>query len=134
MTMSTAGVSVVLANIPFRFRGLDTLGVIMFILALVIFTISCLCIAIRFCRFRHTLRLSLLHPTESLFVAAGLLSIGTLILAIQTHGGEPFHAAVWFTAAMRVCFWAYCAVALVFTVLIHMIMYHFTPFDGVSTH
>jgi tellurite resistance protein TehA-like permease len=123
MTMSTGGVSVVLANIPFRSQELYALGVMLFILTLVIFIISCICISIRFLRFRHTLKLSMLHPTESLFVAAGLLSIGTIIIASQTHGGPKLGDTTWFAVAMRVCFWVYSSVALVFTVLIHMMMY-----------
>ena len=122
MTMSTAGMSNVLQKIPFRFRGLYTLGVAMYILALAMFVVSCVCITIRFIRFKHTLLRSLLHPSESLFVAAWFLSVATLLIGAQGHAAPKIGMDQLFNTSMRVCYWVYCAAAMVFTVSIHLVM------------
>jgi tellurite resistance protein TehA-like permease len=123
--MSTGGVAVVLSKVPFRFHGLYELGVTLFILTLLSFVINTICITIRFLRFRHTFMLSLLHPTESLFLSAGLLSIATIIIGCQSYGLPK--TGNWFAGAMLACFWTYCGVTLVWTVALHVLM--FGPLD-----
>lgn len=118
--MSTGGLAVVLARAPLRFRGLDTIGLVIYVLNLVFFVVNCAAITIRFWHYRWTLKASLLHPTESLFVSAMLLSLATIIIGAQNYGKNKEWG--WFTAMMRTLFWSYCACALIMTVGLHITM------------
>ncbi|CCX05753.1 Similar to Malic acid transport protein; acc. no. P50537 [Pyronema omphalodes CBS 100304] len=121
ITMSTGGVAVVISKIPFRFRGLDEIGAVFFLLTLISFLLNSVCISIRFFRYRYTFVMTLLHPTESLFVSAGLLSVGTIIIGCQAYGAPK--TGDWFSVAMRACFWTYCGATLVWTVGLHIVIW-----------
>lgn len=118
--MSTGGLAVVLARVPLRFRGLNTIGLIIYVLNLAFFVINCAAITTRFWHYRWTLKASLWHPTESLFVSAMLLSLATIIIGAQEYGENS--EGEWFTVMMRVLFWSYCACALIMTVGLHITM------------
>ncbi|KAA8913495.1 voltage-dependent anion channel-domain-containing protein [Sphaerosporella brunnea] len=97
--MSIGGASQVLIHIPFRFKGQYTLGATLYFLSLAVFTLSCICITLRFCRFRHTFLLSLRRPTESLPGVRRGNAAGRGVIRGRN---------------------VYCLTALLFTVLIHM--------------
>lgn len=121
--MSTGGLAVVLSRIPLRFPGLHTLGVVVYMLNLVLFTANCIGIVVRFSRFPWTLKNSFLHPTESLFVSTILLSVATIIIGAADYGSDK--TGQWLNVLLRVLFWGYCAVALLETVALHIVMYDF---------
>ncbi|RDW84511.1 hypothetical protein BP6252_02101 [Coleophoma cylindrospora] len=114
LTMSTGGIALVIAQTPHRFQGLTTIGIIFFILDLVMFATVTLALAARFILFPASLRVSLRHPVESLFVPCFLLSIATTLSNIQSYGVP--HAGVWLTDILRVLFWIYCAVTFLVSV------------------
>lgn len=128
--MSTGNLSIVLALVPFRFRGLDEIGFAFYIFDIFIVVVFALAISYRFLKFRWTLKASFLHPTESLYVAAGLLSLATLVVGAREYGtkmgrhigANGLDREPWFAEMLRWCFWVYSALALAFTVAIHMTM------------
>ena len=66
--MSTGGITLLLAVNPHRFRGLTTIGTIVFLIDLVVFlTLTTLLLA-RFLMYPGTFTRSANHPTESLFM------------------------------------------------------------------
>ncbi|KAK3691120.1 hypothetical protein LTR37_018873 [Vermiconidia calcicola] len=72
--LSTGGIALLLAATPHRFIGLDTIGAIFSILALVVFVLWIAAIMYRFVTNSGTLKQSLMHPTEALFVPTFLIS------------------------------------------------------------
>lgn len=66
--MSTGGIALLLAVTPHRFRGLTTIGTVVFVFDLVIFLILTVAILARFVMFPGTFINSIYHPTESLFI------------------------------------------------------------------
>jgi len=72
--LSTGGISLLLAATPHRFPGLDTIGKIFFVFDLVVFVGAIVLISLRFAVHRGTLRESLAHPTEALFLPTMLIS------------------------------------------------------------
>lgn len=83
LPLSTGGVALVLSATPHRFDGLNTIGKIFFIFALVIFIISVTAITLRFVLFPGTFKQSLVHPTEALFTPTFLLSCMSFDLIFQ---------------------------------------------------
>ncbi|KAL9597338.1 MAG: hypothetical protein Q9219_005204 [cf. Caloplaca sp. 3 TL-2023] len=70
MTMATGGIANVLYTVPFRFRGLDTIGVIFFLFNMALFVLNVSMISLRFYTFPETFRASYMHPSERLFLPA----------------------------------------------------------------
>ncbi|KAL1606958.1 hypothetical protein SLS59_002657 [Nothophoma quercina] len=74
LTMATGGIANVLYAVPFRFHGLYALGVIFFLLNLALFLFNVTMISCRFYFYPRTFRASFLHPTESLFIPAAIMT------------------------------------------------------------
>lgn len=130
MTMATGGVANVLygqasydvaserANcyhrysIPsnLRFDSLYALGCTFFLLNITLFIFNVIMITIRFYLHPSTFRQSFLHPTESLFIPAAIISFGTILLNITQYGAD--YTGDWLNHAVVPLFWMYCAMAV----------------------
>jgi C4-dicarboxylate transporter/malic acid transport protein len=110
-TMSTGGIALLIVQTPHRFNGLDTIGLVVFVFDLVLFTSFCAAICARFVLFRGTLKASLSHPTESLFFPTFWISISNVLSNIQAYGVP--HCGPWLPATLRVFFWLYLACTFV---------------------
>ncbi|WPH02860.1 Hypothetical protein R9X50_00572800 [Acrodontium crateriforme] len=123
MTMATGGVANVLSSVPYRFNGLYAIGCIFFLLNIALFLMNCVMISLRFYYYPSTFRASILHPTESLFVPAALISFGTILLNVSEYGVMTGKAGPWLEHAMIVLFWTYCALAVLFSCGIYLVMW-----------
>src|SRR5882757_2823128 len=110
--MATGAVALLLSPHiqPHFFRGLDTIGKVVFIYAIVIFCSVSVAITYRFIKYPGTFKRSLTHPTESLFVGAALLSSASLIGSIGYYGADS--CGPWLDVVYRVLFWIYFAAAI----------------------
>lgn len=72
LTMSTGGIALLLAVTPHTFRGLITIGTIVFILDLFLFVLISALLLARFILFPGTFVQSVYHPTESLFIPVSI--------------------------------------------------------------
>ena len=84
--MATGGVANVLHKVPYRFSGLYAIGCIFFILNIGLFLFNVAMISCRFRLYPSTFTASITHPTESLFVPASLISLGTILITITEYG------------------------------------------------
>jgi tellurite resistance protein TehA-like permease len=110
-TMSTGALAVVLGNTPYQFNGLQTIGKIVFILDLVLFTLFNLCMFTRFILVPRKLLGSLHHPVEGLFFGTYWVSVALILNCTYIYG----HNAVgsWLTKALEITYWMYCAAAFI---------------------
>ena len=95
---------------PYRFAGLDTIGTIFFLFNLCLFITNIFCITVRFVVWPETLRASLTHPTESLFMPSAVVSLGTVLLNISQYGLG--NVGFWLNNAVVVLFWFYVIFAI----------------------
>ncbi|KAI9699926.1 MAG: hypothetical protein M1820_006988 [Bogoriella megaspora] len=123
MTMATGGLANVIYSVPFRFRGLYTIGLLFFLLNLVLFIFNCVMISFRFWYYPATFKTSFLHPTESLFIPAFVISIGTIIINITEYGLEGHKTGQWLHTTMTVMYWIFCAIAVGFSAGIYLILW-----------
>ena len=79
-------------------------------------------ITIRFRLYPSTLAASIRHPTESLFVPAAVISLGTMLLNITQYGSTSGRIGPWLESVMVVMFWIYCGMALLFTCGIYLVV------------
>lgn len=125
MTMATGGVANVLYSVPapFRFNGLYAIGCIFFLLNIVLFLTNIVMISMRFYLYRETFKDSFLHPTESLFTPAIIISLGTILLNITQYGVYENGIGKWLESTMIVLFWIYAGLAFVFSSGIYLTLW-----------
>ena len=121
--MATGGVANVLFAVPYRFSGLYAIGCIFFLLNIALFLMNITLICTRFYYYPATFKASIVHPTESLFIPAALISFGTILLNISEYGLKEGKAGPWLDPAMIVLFWIYCAFAVLFSCGIYLVMW-----------
>lgn len=92
------------------------------ILNFVMFIANCTMISLRFYYWPRTFKASFLHPTESLFVPAFAISIGTILLNICQYGLHPGKTGPWLVSTMVVFFWIYVAFAFLFSTGMYLLM------------
>ncbi|CEI62202.1 hypothetical protein FVEN_g10299 [Fusarium venenatum] len=114
LPMSTGGLSLLLYAQPHQFTGLRTIGLVMYIINLIIFTSVSVAMASRFLLHQGTFVKSLTHPREGFFVPTCLLSMATLITSTDRYAIAKDNAnLVW---AVQASFWGYLIVALVLAI------------------
>ncbi|KAK1573857.1 C4-dicarboxylate transporter/malic acid transporter [Colletotrichum navitas] len=118
LTMSTGGIALLLGATPHRFRGLDTIGIVVFVLDVVLIFLITAALCLRFSMFRKTPAMVITNPSEFLFIPTFFLSIAAALSNIQ-HYAVP-KCGPWLIVTLRVCFWLY----LVLTFLLSVGMYH----------
>ncbi|KGO64156.1 C4-dicarboxylate transporter/malic acid transport protein [Penicillium expansum] len=104
LTMATGGLANVLYQVPFRFKGLDTIGVVVFLINIALYLIIWALLLIRFYHYPYTFKASFKHPTESLFVPASIVSFGTILINVSQYG--PENTAVMFSAGVYLLLWS----------------------------
>ena len=125
LTMATGGIANVLYSVPFRFRGLYAIGCIFFILNIVFFLFNCIMISFRFYFYPRTFKASFLHPTESLFIPAAVVSFGIILINVSQYGVHHSGLGNWLEKIMIVLFWMDCGLAVCFSVGIYLLMWVF---------
>ncbi|KAK5097341.1 hypothetical protein LTR24_002210 [Lithohypha guttulata] len=109
-TMSTGAVAVCITQTPNRFPGLDTIGVIFYIVDLVLFVTFLAAITTRFIMIPKKFIASLHHPVEGLFFGSFWVSVALILNGMQAYGVP--HTGPWLIKALEVMYWIYCAVVL----------------------
>jgi tellurite resistance protein TehA-like permease len=88
---------------------------------MVLFVFNVSMISLRFYLFPETFRASFVHPTESLFIPAAVISLGTILINISQYGVGT-KTGGWLDATMVIMFWIYCALAVCLSSGIYLIM------------
>lgn len=122
VNMSTGAMASVLAQQPYTFNGLTTIGSIFYLIDLVTFCVFTLLIAGRFVRKPRAFVTSLHHPSESFFFGSYWVSIALLINGMHAYGVP--HCGEWLIHTLRVIFWVYYGCALVVAVFQYQVIFH----------
>jgi C4-dicarboxylate transporter/malic acid transport protein len=122
-SMSTGGIAVLLKVTPHRFQGLDTIGLVIFIFDLLLFSSICVTITARFILCKGTFVRSLRHPTESLFIPTFFLAIGIIIVEMTYYA----HIGDWLTTVLQVLFWIYFVVTFCLAVIQYVTLFTGKP-------
>ncbi|KAF3387134.1 Malic acid transport protein [Penicillium rolfsii] len=121
LTMATGGLANVLYEVPYRFRGLDTIGTVVFLINIVLYLFIWALLLTRFYHYPYTFKTSFLHPTESLFVPACVVSFGTILINISQYG--PGNTGPWLMEAVGILFWIDAALAVIFSAGIYLVLW-----------
>ncbi|KAI0142520.1 voltage-dependent anion channel [Hypoxylon sp. NC0597] len=115
-TQSTGGIAILLSTTPHQFHGLQTAGVVVFIMNLILFLIFCAMMLTRFILHPHMLKRSFTTPPELFFFGSFWLSIATNIICMERFGVP--HTGSWLVVVLRILFWIYAAATLIYTTVI----------------
>ncbi|KAF5862794.1 hypothetical protein ETB97_011142 [Aspergillus alliaceus] len=121
LTMATGGIANVLYTIPYRFRGLQTIGIIFFLFNIVLYATIWSLLAMRFYLYPYTFKASFLHPTESLFFPASVVSFGTILINVSQYG--PDNTGPWLARAVEILFWIDACLAIIFSAGIYLLLW-----------
>ncbi|KAJ6018050.1 hypothetical protein N7451_001429 [Penicillium sp. IBT 35674x] len=121
LTMATGGLANVLYEVPYRFRGLETIGIIVFLFNIFLYLVVWALLLARFYFYPYTFKASFLHPTESLFIPASMVSFGTILINVSQYGPEK--AGPWLLEAVGILFWIDCILAVLFSAGIYLILW-----------
>lgn len=108
--------------VPYRFPGLFAIGCFFFLFNIALFLFNVTMISLRFYHYPSTFLHSILHPTESLFIPASVISIGTILMNISQYGLTEGMAGNWLLSTMVVMFWLYCGLAVLFSCGIYLVL------------
>ena len=86
-----------------------------------LFAFNVTMISLRFYFYPRTFKASFLHPTESLFIPAAVISFGTILINITQYGVDT--TGYWLERTMAVMYWLDCGLAVCFSIGIYLIMY-----------
>ncbi|KAL4802928.1 voltage-dependent anion channel [Aspergillus unguis] len=114
LTMSTGGLALLISNQPFQFKGLQDIGLAVYIIDLIFFAFCCSCMTLRFIIHGGLLD-SLRHDREGFFFPTFWLSVATIISGLYKFFGEDAEES--FQLALEVLFWIYCACTLILAVV-----------------
>ncbi|KAI3326282.1 voltage-dependent anion channel [Xylariaceae sp. AK1471] len=123
LPMATGGLALLLAEETqgFTFRGLQTIGKFVYILDLVIFTLVVSAITYRFIKWPGTLKKSIVHPTEGLFLGASTLSLASIIAGTARYGIPS--CGPWLVVVDRILFWIYFVVTFTIAVAQYSLLF-----------
>ncbi|KAI0526020.1 voltage-dependent anion channel [Xylaria bambusicola] len=120
-TQSTGVVAIMLSETPHQFHGLQTIGAIIFIFNIVLFLCFCAVMLTRFIMHPHMLKKSVTTPPECFFIGSFWLSMATVIMCMQRFGVP--HTGTWLVVAIRVLFWMYAAITLIYATAMFATLY-----------
>ncbi|KAH6722727.1 voltage-dependent anion channel-domain-containing protein [Leptodontidium sp. MPI-SDFR-AT-0119] len=121
MNMATGGIANVINGIPYKSEWLRIIGVILFLSNIVLFLINCVFISIKFKIRPGSFTASFTSSSESLFIPASVVSLGTILINMCQYG-IPY-TGPWFQTVMQVCFWAYVSLSVIASSGIYLIIW-----------
>lgn len=106
---------------PHTFRGLITIGKIVYIFDITMFLTIISLISYRFTHYPGTLVASITHPSESIFYATSWLSLNSIISCMGKYGVPS--AGDWLVKVYQVLFWIYFALTFVSAVFHYYLLF-----------
>lgn len=105
LIMSTGGLSLLIFAQPFQFPGLRQIGLVVYIITLILFTLVTGCLATRFFLYSGQFKASITHEREGFFFPTFFLTLATLITSTYRYAVPPGDTHLnW---GIQVAFWSY---------------------------
>ncbi|KAI0400643.1 voltage-dependent anion channel [Xylaria palmicola] len=131
-TQSTGGIAILLSESPRQFHGLQTAGVAMFILNMALFVLLSSAMTARLILHPRMFRRSLANAPETFYISTFWVSIETCIICMQRFGVA--RTGPWLIIALRVLFWIYAGVTLMFSTVTWIVLTAKSPIKSKQLH
>ena len=119
--LAALGLSLVLANLPFRFHGLTAIGKSIYIYGVVQFCILTVFVTLRMVTKRGVFRRSIVKDSEAYFLSTVLMSFSALLQGAHSYAKPAAGSAL--SNCLWVWFWIYAAVAYCFALLMYCLLF-----------
>ncbi|KAF2637010.1 hypothetical protein P280DRAFT_552465 [Massarina eburnea CBS 473.64] len=129
-TMSTGGLALVLALTPHQFRGLYTIGVIVYLFNIGLFLTLCTCMTLRYIFSPQHFKRSFLHPPEAFFFGSFWLSVCVILSGTQIYGVTYGPCGEWLKTTLRILYYIYAALSLINSIQQYWVFITWTPFHS----
>ena len=120
-SMATGSLAVMIYQTPYQFRGLVTIGTVVFIVDLVFFLLFCALIIARFLIVPKAFISSLRHPVEAFYIGTFWVSISLILQNISQYGSAV--CGPWLQKALQVCFWLYTGSVILVAVFQYYVLF-----------
>ncbi|KAK7545149.1 voltage-dependent anion channel-domain-containing protein [Phyllosticta citribraziliensis] len=122
-TMSTGGIAILVSPRiqPHTFRGLETIGKVLFIWDLFLIAVITALITFRFIRYPGTFTNSIKRPPETIFFSAFFLTLSNVLSCMIHYAAAS--CGPWILDAFRICFWIYFVLTFCSAVGHYMILF-----------
>ncbi|KAF5006117.1 hypothetical protein FDECE_7489 [Fusarium decemcellulare] len=121
MTMSTGGVANVIHSLKWDFPWIRGIGIFFFLLNIILFTIHCILLSVRFHLRPGSFTHSFTDQFESLFISAFVVSIAVIMINTCQYGIP--NTGVWLLRTMELMFWIYAALSVSVSALLYLILW-----------
>lgn len=119
--MSTGMVGILLATLPYQFRGLHYIAVAVFVLTLAMFLLFSVISIVRYCIWPRKLVETFQHPTQSLTMAFVPIAMGTII-NLTVHLCSPVWGE-WVVTFAWTLWWIHLAISVAVCAYIPWLLY-----------
>jgi tellurite resistance protein TehA-like permease len=119
--LAALGLSLLLANLPLRFTGLNTIGKVIYLLGVTEFVILGIFVCIRMATKRGCFRRSITKDSEAYFFSIVMMCIASIIQGAHTYSAPQPGSRL--SATYRVVFWIYAPVAYLFALGMYYLLF-----------
>lgn len=121
LPLASLGLSLLLANLPLRFDGLNAIGKVFYLLGVTEFVILGIFITLRLCTKRGVFRRSITKDSEAYFFSIVMMCIASIIQGAHVYSNPKEGSRL--SDAYRVVFWIYAPVAFLFALGMYSLLF-----------
>lgn len=128
--LSGGGIAVALKEIPYRFRGLEEIGDIVFIFNFSLLCLLAFAMLLRAIIHPKVFFRSFVHKNEAPFIPFFLMAGASFLMAMYSYANGKTGA--WFVTCMRILFWIHVALSITQLTIQYLIMFYFQTLRDAS--
>lgn len=129
-TQSTGGIGIVLSECPKQFKGLQTIGKIVFIFNLAMFVLFSGLMVWKLVRNPNKFRKSFTTAPQCYFYGSFWLTIATIIISLQRYGVD--NTGPWLVVVIRILFWMYAVVTFISTTIHFTVVFQYIQMQSIE--
>lgn len=121
LPLASLGLSLLLANLPLRFHGLNTIGKVIFLLGVTEFIIIGTFVTLRFSTKRGVFKRSITKDSEAYFFSIVMMCIASIIQGAHVYSNPKEGSRL--SDTYMVVFWIYAPVAFLFALGMYSLLF-----------
>ncbi|OAL07325.1 C4-dicarboxylate transporter/malic acid transport protein, partial [Phaeosphaeriaceae sp. SRC1lsM3a] len=121
LPLASLGLSLLLANLPLRFHGLNTIGKVFYLIGVTEFVVIGIFVTLRLSTKRGVFRRSITKDSEAYFFSIVMMCIASIIQGAHVYSNPKEGSRL--SDTYRVVFWIYAPVAFLFALGMYSLLF-----------
>lgn len=121
LPLASLGLSLLLANLPLRFHGLNTIGKVFYLLGVAEFVVIGLFVTLRLTTKRGVFRRSITKDSEAYFFSIVMMCIASIVQGAHVYSNPKEGSRL--SDTYKVVFWIYAPVAFLFSLGMYSLLF-----------